>query len=440
MVSVMLRAADLASGWAEMDELRERARAQVEWLRRGTEEVITEDELLVKIERSLRTGVPLRVKLGADPSAPDLHLGHAVVLRKLREFQDLGHRAIFLIGDFTGMIGDPTGKSETRKPLTAEEVQVNAATYREQIFKILDPDRTEIRFNSEWLAGMRFADVIRLAAQYTVARILEREDFQKRYRERRPIGIHEFLYPLVQGYDSVVLGADVELGGTDQRFNLLVGRELQRAYGMEPQVAIITPLLEGTDGIEKMSKSLNNYIGVTEPPREIYGKAMSIPDSLIVRYAELAAAMPPEEVQALQKGLSEGTLHPRVAKASVARSLVACYHGARAAEQAAREFDRVFRDKGLPDETPLFEVPEPRIDSGGGSGETVPLVWLIMASGGTKSLSEARRLIRQGGVSLDGEVVLDESTRVPMDRDHLLKVGKRFFRKITRAGRRRNNT
>jgi len=285
-----------------MIDLKARALSQLRVLERGVAEIVSRDELLGKLERSLQTGVPLRVKLGADPSAPDLHLGHAVVLRKLRQFQDLGHQVIFLIGDFTGMIGDPTGKSETRKPLAVEEVQANAESYRKQIFKLLDPQRTEIRFNSEWLDGMSFADVIRLTAEYTVARILERDDFQKRYKEGRPIGIHEFLYPLVQGYDSVVLKADVELGGTDQKFNLLVGRDLQRARGQEPQVALITPLLEGTDGVQKMSKSLGNYIGIDESAREIYGKTMSIPDSLIVRYADLAAGMPPEAVEAIERG------------------------------------------------------------------------------------------------------------------------------------------
>ena len=384
-----------------MDDLRERAREQLRVLQQGAAEIVSDDELLGKLERSLRTGVPLRVKLGADPSAPDLHLGHAVVLRKLRQFQDLGHRVIFLIGDFTGMIGDPTGRSETRKPLTVQEIEANAESYKQQIFKLLDPDRTEIRFNSEWLGRMNFADVIRLTAQYTVARILERDDFQKRFKERRPIGVHEFLYPLVQGHDSVVLKADVELGGTDQKFNLLVGRELQRAHGQEPQVALITPLLEGTDGVEKMSKSLNNYIGIDEPAREIYGKTMSIPDSLIVRYAELAAAMSSEAIKAMHRGLEDGSLHPRTAKAELAKHLVALYRGLPAAEEAALEFDRVFREKGLPDEVPEFLVPRAQLGQEEGCENTVLITWLIAAAEGTKSLSEARRLIRQGGVSLE---------------------------------------
>lgn len=405
-----------------MNDVTAQAHEQLYALRRGAAEIMSDAELLEKLERSLRTGVPLRVKLGADPSAPDLHLGHTVVLRKLRQFQDFGHQVIFLIGDFTGMIGDPTGRSETRRPLSVEEVQANAETYKRQIFRILDESRTEIRFNSEWLSCMDFAGVIRLAAQYTVARLLERDDFQKRFREGRPIGVHEFLYPLAQGYDSVVLRADVELGGTDQKFNLLVGRELQRAYGLPPQVALITPLLEGTDGIQKMSKSLGNYIGIDEPAREMYGKAMSIPDELIVKYAELVAGVSLEAVEAMKEGLKLGTLHPRTAKADVAGKLVALYRGERVAEEAALEFDRMFREKRLPDEIGLFMVE--------GGTAAVDIVWLIKESGGTKSLSEARRLIRQGGVSLDGQVVGDERALVPLDREHLLKVGKRFFRRV----------
>lgn len=416
----------------QMDDVKAQAYEQLCALRRGVVEIVSEEELLGKLERSLRTGVPLRVKLGADPSAPDLHLGHTVVLRKLRQFQDLGHQVIFLIGDFTGMIGDPTGRSETRKPLSVEEIQANAKTYKKQIFRILDQSRTEIRFNSEWLNQMSFADVIRLTAQYTVARLLERDDFEKRYREGRPIGVHEFLYPLAQGHDSVVLRADVELGGTDQKFNLLVGRELQRDHGQEPQVALITPLLEGTDGVQKMSKSLGNYIGIDEPAREVYGKTMSIPDALIVKYAELVAGMPPEAIKAMEEGLKLGTLHPRSAKADVARKLAALYHGEQAANEAAHEFDRIFREKRLPDDINIFVV----IDD----IATVDLVWLIKESGGAKSLSEARRLIRQSGVSLDGEVLRDEYAKVPMDQEHVLRVGKRFFRRIKKSIQPRKNT
>jgi tyrosyl-tRNA synthetase len=414
-----------------MTDVKTRARAQLAALRRGAAEIISEDELLKKLERSLETGVPLRVKLGADPSAPDLHLGHTVVLRKLRQFQDLGHQAIFLIGDFTGMIGDPTGRSEVRKPLSREEVQANAETYRRQIFKILDPSRTEIRFNNEWLGRMSLADAITLASQYTVARLLERDDFQTRFKEGRAISVHEFLYPLAQGHDSVVLKADVELGGTDQKFNLLVGRELQRAAGQEAQVALITPLLEGTDGVQKMSKSLGNYIGINESPREIYGKAMSIPDPLIVRYAELAADLSPETVVAIRRGLDDGSLHPRAAKAEVARRLVGLYHGEPAADEAVLEFDRIFRDKGLPDDIEIFVVEDVPVSANIG----IDITRLIRDSGGASSLSEARRLIRQGGVSLDGEVIRDEQFRVTMDREHVLKVGKRFFRRVTKGPR-----
>jgi tyrosyl-tRNA synthetase len=422
-----------------MADLKERARAQLRALRRGAAEIISEEELLNRLERSLETGVPLRVKLGADPSAPDLHLGHTVVLRKLRQFQDLGHQAIFLIGDFTGMIGDPTGRSEVRKSLSREEIQANAETYKRQIFKILNPDQTEIRFNSEWLGRMSFAEVINLAAQHTVARLLERDDFQKRYKEGRAISVHEFLYPLAQGHDSVVLKADVELGGTDQKFNLLVGRELQRAAGQDAQVALITPLLEGTDGVQKMSKSLGNYIGINEPPKEIYGKTMSIPDSLIVRYAELAADMSVEAVEAIRRGLDGETLHPRAAKAEVARRLVALYHGERAAAEATLEFDRIFREKGLPDEVPVFEVPEGHMDQEEGVENTVSLAKLVAQVRAANSVSEAKRLIRQGGVSLDGEVIWDEYYMVTMDREHLLKVGKRFFRRVRKGPSLRKN-
>ncbi|HWR21242.1 MAG TPA: tyrosine--tRNA ligase, partial [Verrucomicrobiae bacterium] len=312
------------------------------------------------------------------------------------------------------------------------EIQANAETYKRQIFQILDQSRTEIRFNSEWLSRMDFAHVIRLAAQYTVARLLERDDFQKRYREGRPIGVHEFLYPLAQGHDSVVLRADVELGGTDQKFNLLVGRELQRDHGQEPQVALITPLLEGTDGVQKMSKSLGNYIGIGEPAREVYGKTMSIPDALIVKYAELVAGMSPEAIEAMEEGLKLGTLHPRIAKAEVARKLVALYHGERAAEEATCEFDRIFREKGLPDDINLFMVADEMT--------AVDIAWLIKESGGTRSLSEAKRLIRQGGVSLDGEVVRDEYAKILMDREYLLRVGKRFFRRVKKNAQPLNNT
>jgi tyrosyl-tRNA synthetase len=395
-------------------------------------EVISQEELLRKLEKR---GRPLRVKLGMDPTAPDLHLGHTVVLHKLRQFQELGHEIIFLIGDFTGMIGDPSGRSETRKPLAAEEVARNAETYKSQIFKILDPAKTQIEFNSKWLGAMTGKDLIDLASKYTVARMLERDDFQKRYREGLPISIHEFLYPLIQGYDSVKLRADVELGGTDQKFNLLVGRDLQRDFGQEPQVIMTLPILEGVYGVQKMSKSLGNSIGLDDPPKEMFGRVMSIPDTLLHPYYELTTPLSPEEVARIREGLEQGTLHPRDAKANLGKILVSLYHSPEAAEAVAKEFDRVYRDKGLPDEIPLFEVPEDHIVHEEGIEYIVPNVaWLITASGGATSISQAKRLVRQGGVSLDGQVVQDEYSRVPMDREERrLRVGKRFFRRVRRA-------
>jgi tyrosyl-tRNA synthetase len=404
---------------------------QLAILASGTVEVISREELL----RKLKSGSPLRVKLGMDPTAPDLHLGHTVVLQKLRQFQDLGHDVIFLIGDFTGMIGDPSGRSETRKPLTAEEVARNAETYKSQIFKILDPAKTQIVFNSKWLGTMSGKELIGIASQYTVARMLERDDFEKRYRGGIPISIHEFLYPLIQGYDSVFLRADVELGGTDQKFNLLVGRELQRDYDQEPQVIMTLPILEGVDGVQKMSKSLGNSVDLEDAPKELFGKVMSIPDSLLFRYYELITPLSPEEVDGVRQAVQEGSLHPRDAKANLGKLLVGLYHSAEAAEAAAQEFDRVFRDKGLPDDIPVFEVPADHIVHEKGIGYIVPnIAWLITASGGANSISQAKRLIRQGGVSLDGQVVENEYSRVEMDREERqLKVGKRFFRRVRRA-------
>jgi tyrosyl-tRNA synthetase len=401
---------------------------QLEILASRTAEVISREELLRKLKRR---GRPLRVKLGMDPTAPDLHLGHTVVLQKLRQFQALGHDVIFLIGDFTGMIGDPSGRSETRKPLTVEEVASNAETYKSQIFKILDPAKTQIEFNSKWLGTMSGQELIGLASRYTVARMLERDDFQKRYREGLPISIHEFLYPLIQGYDSVVLQADVELGGTDQKFNLLVGRELQRDFGQEPQVIMTVPILEGLDGIQKMSKSLGNSIGIEEPAKEIYGKVMSIPDSLLLRYYELTTPLSAEEVDQVREGLAQGTLHPREAKANLGKLLVSLYHSREAAEEAAREFDRVFRDKGLPDELEVAEIPLERL--GGyrvGIEILVSLPVLLTASGLTSSNSEARRLIRQGAVEVDGERVTDVEYGLSAAREPKIRVGKRRFKKV----------
>ena len=394
---------------------------QLAELRRGTVEIIPEADLVAKLERSRAEGRPLRVKLGADPSAPDLHLGHTVVLNKLRQFQRLGHHVIFLIGDFTGMIGDPTGKSETRRPLTREEVQANAETYRRQIFKILDPERTEIAFNSTWLGALSAYDVVRLAAKYTVARMLERDDFKKRFETQQPISIHEFLYPLMQGYDSVALRADVELGGTDQKFNLLVGRELQREYGQEPQVIMTTPLLEGIRGVEKMSKSLGNYIGIDEPAEEIFGKVMSISDELMVRYYELLSEVPAAEQARMREEMAAGRLNPRDAKRALAIELAARFTSREAAERAAAEFDRVHRARGVPDEVETVEVEV--------EGDRVWLPVLLVKAGLVDSNSEGRRMLGQGAVSLDGERVTGEP-EVAAGREYLIRVGKRRFRRV----------
>lgn len=403
--------------------------AELEFLRRGTAEIISEESLKAKLTKARAEKRPLRVKLGTDPSAPDIHLGHAVVYRKLKQFQDLGHDVHFLIGDFTGRIGDPTGKSETRPALTKAEVEANARTYQEQLAKILDPGRIKIVFNSSWLAPLTFEDVIRLASKYTVARMLEREDFAKRYAEQRPIHIHEFFYPLMQGYDSVALQADVELGGTDQKFNLLVGRELQREYGQEPQVALMMPLLVGIDGVNKMSKSLGNYIGINEAPSEIYGKTMSIPDSLIIPYFELATEVPMGEVGRLKAGLDDGSLHPRDLKRRLAREIVALYHGSAASAEAEAHFDRLFRDKDIPDEMP--EVPLERVEL-----TAAGRLWIVRLIGRcelAKSNGEARRLIEQGGVKVDGAPVVDPEAEVPVDDGTIVQVGKRRFVRLRLA-------
>jgi len=391
---------------------------QLALIERGTVDVINRAELIEKLKKSQASGRPLRVKAGFDPTAPDLHLGHTVLIQKLKHFQDLGHQVIFLIGDFTGMIGDPTGKSETRKPLTRADVERNAATYKEQIFKILDPERTEIVFNSSWLEKLTAADFIRLASQLTVARMLEREDFKLRFEREQPISIHEFLYPLVQGYDSVALYADVELGGTDQRFNLLTGRDLQRAWGQEPQVVITMPLLEGLDGVNKMSKSLGNYIGITEPPDVIYGKVLSCSDTLMFRFFELLSDLPSSEIAGLRDDLAAGKKHPKVIKQQLARELVARFYGQEAADAAEANFERVFRDHGLPD-----EIPEKRLPA----GDPVWLPKLLVDAGLVKSTSEGRRMIEQQAVSIDGEKQTDPGQMVPAAGEVLLRVGKRRF-------------
>ncbi len=394
---------------------------QIALLERGVVDCIGHEELLKKLKKSQETGVPLRVKAGFDPTAPDLHLGHTVLLQKLKHFQDLGHDIYFLIGDFTGMIGDPTGKSETRKALTREDVAANAESYKEQVFKILDPEKTKVVFNSEWLGKLDSFDMIRLASELTVARMLEREDFKVRFREGSPISIHEFMYPLIQGYDSVALKADVELGGTDQLFNLLMGRDLQRSRGQAPQVVLTMPLLEGLDGVNKMSKSLGNYIGVSEPANDIYGKVMSASDELMFRYYDLLSDLSRDEIASLKEQMESGTLHPKEVKKQLARELTARFHGQEAANQAEDNFEKVFRKGGLPD-----DIPEQQIHS----EEAVWLPQLLVDLGMVKSTSDGRRMIKQNAVSIDGEKVKDMKTSVEPQGEILVKVGKRRFCKV----------
>ncbi|HET6568274.1 MAG TPA: tyrosine--tRNA ligase [Rhodothermales bacterium] len=396
--------------------------AQLKQIRRGVEEILPEEALVEKLKKSLDTGKPLIVKLGCDPSRPDLHLGHSVVLRKLRQFQDLGHQAVLIVGDFTGMIGDPSGKSKTRPPLTLEETRENGRTYFEQASKILDPERTQIRYNSDWLRPMDFRSVIELASKYTVARMLERDEFEKRYENGEPIGIHEFLYPLAQAQDSVAIESDVELGGTDQKFNLLVGRDIQQAEGQEPQVCVTLPILEGTDGVEKMSKSLDNYIGIAEPPDEMYGKTLSIPDRLIYRYFELATDVDTAELPRLRKQAEED---PRNAKHLLAWTIVRMYHGEAAADRARQNFERTFVQGEIP-----VDVPEYRPETEEGS--SVGILNLLTQAGLTASNSDARRLIQQGAVTIDGEKVSDPMENIDLAgrAPFVVKVGKRRFARI----------
>ena len=390
----------------------------IETIRRGCDELIVEEELV----RKLATGRKLRVKLGLDPTAPDLHLGHTVVINKLRHFQELGHQVQFLIGDFTGMIGDPTGKNQTRPPLSREQILANARSYRDQVFKILDPDRTQILFNSEWSDKLGAEGMIRLAARYTLARLLERDDFSKRFRSSQPIAIHELLYPLMQGYDSVAMKADVELGGTDQKFNLLVGRELQKQYGQEPQIILTMPLLEGLDGKEKMSKSLGNYVGIAEPPQEIFGKLMSVSDELMWRYIELLSFEPAATVRKWKDNVAAGA-NPRDVKVRFAREIVARFHGSKAAEKAEAEFDQRFREGAMPESMPEISVTA----APGG----IVIAQLLKQAGLTPSTSEAQRMIEQGGVKLDGERVADKGLKLMPGRTVIAQVGKRKFARIT---------
>lgn len=398
---------------------------QLEFLRKGTVELIREEDLRAKLLKSEKEGRPLRVKLGADPTAPDIHLGHTVVVRKLRHFQELGHTVIFLIGDFTGMIGDPSGKSATRPQLTREEIDANAETYKKQIFKLLDPELTEVRFNSEWMSKLGSDGFIRLASHVTVKQILERDDFQKRLAEERPVALHELLYPLTQGYDSVALHADVELGGTDQKFNLLVGRNLQREYGQEPQVVLITPLLEGTDGVQKMSKSLGNYIGIDEAPQEMFGKIMSISDDLMWRYYELLTDLPAADTLRMRERAEAGEANPRDFKVTLARRVIADFHSQADADAAEGEFVRRFRNKEVPDEIEERTV----------AVQVWKLPRLLVETGLAPSMAEARRLIEQGGVRIDGERVtrVEADIDVTKERAALIQVGKRRFLRVRAA-------
>jgi len=425
---------------------------QMKLLKKGAVEIIQEEDLIRKLERSRKENKPLRVKAGFDPTAPDIHLGHTVLLRKMKHFQELGHEVIFLIGDFTGLIGDPSGRSATRPAMTREEINKNAETYKQQVFKILDPEKTIIDFNSRWLGKLTSFEIIKLTSKYTVARILERDDFTKRFKAGLPISVHELLYPLMQAYDSVALQADVELGGTDQTFNLLVGREIQREYGQEPQVVLTVPLLEGLDGVEKMSKSLGNYVGINEPPEEMFGKLMSISDELMFRYYELLTDVETEQIEKWQKEAKEGQINPRDLKAQLARMIVTDFWGEELARKAAEEFDRIFKHKDLPSEIEE-KVIELSMQSGNEastsaeqkeSGEaaretaqsgqqqpTVRLIDVLVNLGIVPSRGEAKRLIRQGGVYLDGQRIDDLEHRLDGSKpEQILKIGKRKFYRL----------
>jgi tyrosyl-tRNA synthetase len=389
---------------------------QITFLKKGAVDLIREDDLRKKLERSAKTGKPLRIKLGADPTAPDIHIGHTVVIRKLKAFQELGHTAIFLIGDFTGMIGDPSGKNATRPPLSREEILVNAETYKQQIYKLLDPEKTEIRFNSEWMGKFSATDFVKLCSRVTVKQILERDDFEKRLREERPISLHELLYPLVQGYDSVALEADVELGGTDQKFNLMVGRNLQREYSQEPQVILTTPLLEGLDGVNKMSKSLNNYIGIDEAPNEMFGKIMSISDDLMWKYYDLLTDLPPSEIETMKSGGE----NPRNLKVNLAKFVIKDFHSAEDANKAEEDFIARFVKKEIPD-----EIEEKSIAAG-----NYKLIDLLLNTNLAASKGEAKRLIEQGGVKINGEKASNVNAETELSDEILIQVGKRRFLRV----------
>lgn len=396
------------------------AAEQLKVLREGLIDIISENELAELLEASVKKKKPLRIKYGADPSAPDLHLGHTVPLRKLREFQDFGHTIVFIIGDFTAQIGDPTGRSETRKRLTSQEVKANAKTYQDQVFGILDKKKTEVRFNSEWLGKLKTADILDLTAKYTVARLLERDDFQKRYREGQPIALVEFMYPLFQGYDSVCVESDIEIGGTDQKFNLLVGRDLQKIWNQKPQLVLTLPLIEGTDGVRKMSKSFNNHIAIRDTPTEMFGKVMAIPDPLMETYYKYVLCLKAEEKAAILKDLKSGKLHPREAKANLAESIVALFHDEKKAKRAREEFDQIFKQKGLPDNVPDVALNYERID----------LATLLKDAKLVASKGEGRRLIQQGGVKIDQAKVDDPALEISLKTPVLIQCGKRKFAKV----------
>ena len=398
-------------------------RDQIQIFKRGVVELISEEELALKIERSLKEKKPLCIKYGADPSAPDIHLGHTVPLRKLREIQDLGHKIVFLIGDFTARIGDPTGVSETRKPLSEKQIKENAKTYQDQVFKILDKKKTEVVFNSQWFDKMKPSDFLTLTSHYTIARLLERDDFQKRFQTESSVALMEFLYPLLQGYDSVVLKSDLELGGTDQKFNLLVGRRLQRIYGQESQVVMTLPIIEGTDGVQKMSKSLGNYIGVNEDASEMFGKIMSIPDSLTLRYAIYLTGWDEATINQYKQ------LHPRDFKAMLGKRTVSLYHGEKKAEEAAQEFDRIFKNKQIPEDIPIFEIDHSKLKE----GDSIDLVPLLFELKLVASKMEARRLIEQGGVKINQIKISNVNETVSLSHEITIQCGKRKFAKVRKA-------
>lgn len=395
---------------------------QLKIIMKGAEDIIVLEELKEKLFKAAKENRALVVKLGLDPSAPDIHLGHTVVLRKIKQLQDLGHRAVIIIGDFTGMIGDPTGKSKTRKALTKEQVLENAKTYEEQIFKILDKEKTEVRFNSEWLSALNFGDIINLASTMTVARMLEREDFKKRFEGNMPISIHEFFYPLMQGFDSVEIKADIELGGTDQRFNLLMGRMLQKHFGQDPQITIMMPLLEGTDGKEKMSKSLGNYIGIDETPEIMFEKAMLIPDPLIIKYLDLVTDIHPDEIEDIKKSMENNNVNPKDVKMKLAREIVKLYHGSEEAEAAEQRFIKIFQKRQVPDDMKIIQV----------SGSDFDLLEILVSNGLVKSKSEGRRLSAQGGIKVN-DIKVENLTEVKRDDKMIVQIGRRIFVKIVSA-------